>query len=96
MLSERQDRRRYPAVTVLQRFSDTVGIVKAEEYSVISTYPIPDLVSVLAELPNHRGSLVEVATVPLNPGERFLLIRPANAQNPVWYCVCPMKAVRGE
>jgi|GEM_PF-6738345 len=77
-------------MTVIERFSDTTGLVRAEHYSRISLYPDPDLVRLLKELPQHEGSLAELAIVPCHAGERFLLIRPANARSPVWLCACPM------
>lgn len=79
-------------MTIIERFTDTTGIVKAESVSIISRYPVSDVINVMSMLPQHHGSLMQLATVPCSPGERFLLMRPAIARNPVWFCVCPMKA----
>lgn len=79
-------------MTVLERFTETVGVVRTEKYSVVSTYPVLDIARVLSELPQYPGALVEVATVRIGPGESFLLMRPAAAKRPVWFCACPMVA----
>jgi hypothetical protein len=75
---------------ILTKFDEHSGIIKASAgYQDISSFKVEDLREMLNKFAD--GTEIRIATLPYQNGGNAILMKPRDAEEPHWVCLCPMK-----